>query len=241
MTNITCQPAGDTAIRVTFHEKVSPELNRNIKSFCKKLKEQAVKGVIEWVPAYHSVIVYYHPYHISYENLRDILLNLANKDLQLDEESSTLVKIPVLYGGKIGPDIVQVAENSGLSEQNVIEKHSSVDYLIYMIGFLPGFPYLGGLPETLATPRLNNPRSHVPEGSIGIAGNQTGIYPLASPGGWNLIGKTPVQLFNPDREEPFLYRAGDRIRFVPISKRDYDKIKKQVVHNTFQIEKEVIG
>ncbi|MFD1361885.1 5-oxoprolinase subunit PxpB [Lentibacillus salinarum] len=240
MTTITCQPVGDTAIRIQFNENVSPELNRQIRAFCKRLSDFNVKGVTEWVPAYNAVHVYYQPYFISYEKLHAILHDMTYSDSAYQKETVTLVKIPVLYGGKAGTDIAQVAGNSGLSEQRVIEKHAGVDYLIYMIGFLPGFPYLGGLPEDLATPRLVNPRSHVPEGSVGIAGNQTGIYPLASPGGWNIIGRTPVKLFDPDREEPFLYRAGDRIRFVPISKREYDRIEKHVQHNTFQIEKEVI-
>ncbi|QKY71712.1 5-oxoprolinase subunit PxpB [Lentibacillus sp. CBA3610] len=234
------QPVGDTAIRINFNEDVSPDLNREIRSFCKRLREHAIKGVTEWVPTYRSVVVYYHPYQISYKTMRDTLLDLAGGDLYVDDETVTLVKIPVLYGGCAGSDLAHVAANNGLSEQKVVDIHSGTDYLIYMIGFLPGFPYLGGLPEVLATPRLDNPRSSVPEGSVGIAGNQTGIYPLTSPGGWNLIGKTPVKLFDPHRDDPFLYQAGDRIRFVPISESDYDSIEKQVRNQAFQIEKEVI-
>ncbi|GAA0435351.1 5-oxoprolinase subunit PxpB [Lentibacillus halophilus] len=240
MTTITCQVAGDAAIRIQFNEEVSPELNRKIRAFCKRLSDHAVRGVTEWVPAYHTVHVYYEPDVVSYENLHDRLLDIAYSDSECPKETVTRVKIPVLYGGKAGPDIAQVADSSGVSEQRVMEKHAGVDYLIYMIGFLPGFPYLGGLPEDLATPRLDNPRSHVPEGAVGIAGSQTGIYPLASPGGWNIIGRTPVKLFDPSRDDPFLYRAGDRIRFVPISEREYERIETHVQNNTFQIEKEVI-
>lgn len=240
MTNVTCQPAGDTSIRILFNEDVSPELNRQIRSFCNQLREHAMTGITEWVPSYQAVHVYYQPYYMSYETIRDFVFELASRDVHTGTETVTIVKIPVLYGGDTGADMTHVAANSGLSEQKVKERHSGVDYLIYMLGFLPGFPYLGGLPEELNTPRLDNPRNSVPEGAVGIAGNQTGIYPLASPGGWNLIGTTPVKLFDADRDEPFLFRAGDRIRFVPIAESEYKTIAKQVNNQTFQVEKEVI-
>ncbi|WP_010531691.1 5-oxoprolinase subunit PxpB [Lentibacillus jeotgali] len=237
---ISCDPVGDAAIRIKFNEDVTPTLNRKIRSFCRRLSHQAVEAIIEWVPSFDSVTVYYSPYHMSYETIRNMLLELASGDMLLGEDTKMLVKIPVFYGGSAGPDLEKVAKKSGLSVNEVIEKHSGVDYLIYMIGFLPGFPYLGGLPKELATPRLDNPRSSVPAGSVGIAGSQTGAYPLASPGGWNLIGQTPVKLFDPDRDAPFLYQAGDKIRFVPVSESDYRTIEKQVHNNTFQVEKEVI-
>ncbi|SFD90530.1 inhibitor of KinA [Lentibacillus persicus] len=240
MAGIKCQPAGDTAMRVQFNEDVSPELNRKISAFCKRLDEENVKGVTEWVPAYQAVHVYYNPYFISSERLEAILLDIGISDSMHHKETVTLVKIPVLYGGEAGPDLTHVAENSGLSEREVIERHSEGDYLIYMMGFLPGFPYLGGMSDELATPRLDTPRDIVPEGSVGIAASQTGIYPLASPGGWQLIGRTPVKLFDPNRDEPFHFEAGDKIRFLPISEREYERIDNQVQAGMFQIKKEVI-
>ena len=133
-----------------------------------------------------------------------------------------VVEIPVFYGGSYGEDLKDVAAHAGLTEEEVIKLHSSVDYNIYMLGFLPGFPYLGGLDPKLFTPRLDNPRTKIPEGSVGIGGEQTGIYPLESPGGWRLIGRTPLKLYDPDREQPFLYQAGDYIRFVPITAEEYE-------------------
>jgi KipI family sensor histidine kinase inhibitor len=131
------------------------------------------------------------------------------------------VEIPVCYGSDFGPDIETVADTNQLTVAQVIELHSEPEYLIYMVGFTPGFPFMGGLSEKLHTPRLETPRTLVPEGSVGIANNQTGIYPVASPGGWQLIGRTPVKLFAPGRKNPFLYQAGDRIKFKPISAAEY--------------------
>ncbi len=132
------------------------------------------------------------------------------------------MEIPVCYGNKFGPDMENVQKAHGLTMEQVILLHSTPEYLIYMIGFTPGFAFLGGLDEKLYTPRLATPRMHVPEGSVGIANNQTGMYPIASPGGWQLIGKTPLKLFAPDRANPFLYKAGDKIKFKPISQIEYD-------------------
>ena len=134
------------------------------------------------------------------------------------------VEIPVCYGGELGPDIDTVAATNNLTVEEVIELHCEPEYLIYAVGFSPGFPFLGGLPERLYTPRLETPRTLVPGGSVGIANNQTGIYPVASPGGWQLIGRTPVKLFAPWRQNPFLYQAGDRLKFKPISTDEYDRI-----------------
>jgi len=138
------------------------------------------------------------------------------------------VEIPVCYGGEFGPDIQFVAEHNSITTDDVVRIHSGAEYQIYMIGFTPGFPFLGGLPKKLHTPRLETPRSFVPKGSVGIANNQTGIYPLASPGGWQLIGKTPLKLFTPERSNPFIYKTGDRIKFKPISAEDYIRLAEEV-------------
>lgn len=238
MANIVFQPLGDTGIRMEFQEKVSPELNRAIRTFCRRLEEKNISGVTEWVPTYNAVTVYYWPNRIGYEELREELSALTEVESEVREESPEKIYIPTLYGGEVGGDLPKVAQINGLTEQEVVDIHSGTDYLIYMMGFLPGFPYLGGMSKKIAAPRLDTPRTRVPAGTVGIAGEQTGIYPLESPGGWNLIGRTPVKLFNPDSEQPFLFRAGDSIRFYPISEKEYEQIRKDVENGRYEVKRE---
>lgn len=236
--NIDFQPLGDTGIRVQFKAQVSPELNRMIQNFCRLLKKENIAGVVEWVPAFDTVSIYYSPNELTYHDLCDTLSSLSLDEIETNEAETKLVFIPTLYGGEAGFDLPKVARLHQLPEKKVIEIHSKTDYLIYMMGFLPGYPYLGGLSESIATPRLETPRTKVPAGSVGIAGGQTGIYPLESPGGWNIIGRTPVALFDRTREEPFLYQTGDSIRFVPISENEYRAIEQQVKSKTHKVKKE---
>ena len=152
---------------------------------------------------------------------------------EIEIPPSPVLEIPVLYGGEMGPDLPFVAEHAGLSEEEVIRIHSSTEYLIYMLGFTPGFTYLGGMSEKIATPRLKQPRVKIPAGSVGIAGTQTGVYPIDSPGGWQLIGRTPVKMYDPDRETPILPEAGQYIKFYPVTQEEYDAIRKEVDAGTF--------
>ena len=181
-----------------------------------------MKGIVETVPTFRSLMVTYDPSEISFEQLKKELSGISVEESAGQETPHHVVEIPVCYGGSYGEDLKDVAAHAGLTEEEVIRLHSSVDYNIYMLGFLPGFPYLGGLDPKLFTPRLDNPRTKIPEGSVGIGGEQTGIYPLESPGGWRLIGRTPLKLYDPGREQPFLYQAGDYIRFVPITAEEYE-------------------
>lgn len=227
MSSVETFPLGDSAICVKFIEAVSPELNQRIRQFCGQLEHEKWEGISEWVPAYETVTVYYSPLRTSYQKLSIKLTQLADSiGFSVAESSGSpyLIYLPTLYGGRFGKDLPQVAKANGLSEKEVIDLHTGTDYLVYMMGFLPGFPYLGGMSEEIATPRLENPRSRVPSGSVGIAGEQTGVYPIESPGGWNLIGRTPIKLFDSSREEPFLFQAGDRIRFVPIEDEEYKSL-----------------
>lgn len=159
---------------------------------------------------------------------------LVKVEVKAGETCKRIFEIPVCYGGEYGPDIANIAEHAGLTEEEVIRIHSSKDYLIYMLGFLPGFTYLGGLDERLHTPRLANPRIRISAGSVGIGGSQTGIYPLDSPGGWQLMGMTPVKTYDPDREVPILVEAGDYIRFVPVDEEEYLRIKDAVERGEYQ-------
>lgn len=215
-------PAGDQALVVEFGQEISEELNRKVQILNQKITDRKIEGIVETVPTFRSLLVTYDPAVIGFQKLKQILEKIpADVDMSGDQ-GHHVVEIPVCYGGEFGEDLPDVAAHAGLSEEEVIRLHSEKEYNIYMLGFLPGFPYLGGLDPRLHTPRLANPRTKIPAGSVGIGGEQTGIYPLDSPGGWRLIGRTPLKLYDPDREEPFPYQAGDYIRFVPITREEYE-------------------
>lgn len=214
--------AGDRALVVEFGNAIDEKLNERVQFLNKNIEKAGVKGVVETVPTFRSLMVIYDPAAVSFEKLKKVLEYIPADGSKEEKEERRVIEIPVCYGGEFGEDLPDVAAHTGLSEEEVIRLHSARAYNIYMLGFLPGFPYLGGLDKRLHTPRLQNPRTRIPAGSVGIGGEQTGIYPLDSPGGWRLIGRTPLKLYDPDREEPFLYQASDYIRFVPITKEEYE-------------------
>ncbi|HIW39507.1 MAG TPA: 5-oxoprolinase subunit PxpB [Candidatus Eubacterium pullicola] len=226
--------AGDSALLIEFEQKIAPEINAQITAFVHLLKEQHIEGVTDLIPAFASLLINYDPRVIGYKDLKARIEELLKIEVSEEASEARVFEIPVCYGGEYGPDIANIAENAGLSEQEVIEIHCSKDYLIYMLGFLPGFVYLGGLDERIHTPRLANPRISIHAGSVGIAASQTGIYPLNSPGGWQLLGMTPVKTYDPERETPILVEAGDYIRFVPVTEEEFLKIKKQVDDGTYE-------
>lgn len=208
-------------------DAIEPDVNLKVRALAEVLQNMAVRGLLEIVPTYRSVLLVYDPMLTEPRFLMD-MVRLAEQRLPGTKlPPHRIVEIPVCYGGEFGPDMEFVAAYHGLSVEAVIQIHSSQDYQIYMMGFTPGFPFLGGLPEVLATPRLETPRLLVPAGSVAIAANQTGIYPIASPGGWRIIGRTPLRLFRPELSEPFLYRAGDIIRFKPISAQEFHLLAAQ--------------
>ncbi len=216
--------AGDRGLMVEYGDCIDPAVNMKVRSMAGIIEQNPPQGLLEVVPSYRSLLLVYDPARTSVANLQTQLTALEQR---LDEAAipeSRVVEIPVCYGGECGPDIEIVAQHNDLTVEQVIQIHSEPEYLIYMVGFTPGFPFLGGLRETLHTPRLETPRTLVPEGSVGIANAQTGVYPIASPGGWQLIGRTPLKLFAPQREPPILYQAGDRIQFKPIARDEYDRI-----------------
>ncbi len=226
--------AGDSALLIEFEQKIAPEINAQITAFVHLLKEQHIEGVTDLIPAFASLLINYDPRVIGYKDLKARIEELLKIEVSEEASEARVFEIPVCYGGEYGPDIANIAENAGISEQEVIDIHCSKDYLIYMLGFLPGFVYLGGLDERIHTPRLANPRISIPAGSVGIAASQTGIYPLNSPGGWQLLGMTPVKTYDPERETPILVEAGDYIRFVPVTEEEFLKIKKQVDDGTYE-------
>lgn len=234
MQNIRILTAGDSSLLVEFGKEISPEINRKITATVQMMKEQHIEGVVDVIPAFCSLLINYDPRVISYEDIRERIQNIVKLDAQAGADIKRVYEIPVCYGGEYGPDLDNIAEHAGLTKEEVIEIHSSRDYLIYMLGFLPGFTYLGGLDERIHTPRLANPRIKINAGSVGIGGSQTGIYPLDSPGGWQLMGMTPVKTYDPKREKPILVEAGDYIRFVPVDEEEYKRIKELVDRGEYE-------
>jgi KipI family sensor histidine kinase inhibitor len=234
MQNIRILIEGDSSLLVEFGKEISPDINRRITAVVQLLKEQHIEGVVDLIPAFCSLLINYDPRVISYEEISERVHAIIKLDARAGEQRKRVYEIPVCYGGEYGPDIDNIAEHAGLSVDEVIKIHSSRDYLIYMLGFLPGFCYLGGLDERIHTPRLANPRIKINAGSVGIGGSQTGIYPLDSPGGWQLMGMTPVKTYDPERDVPILVEAGDYIRFVPIDEDEYKRIKDQVDRGEYQ-------
>ncbi|HEX9108614.1 MAG TPA: 5-oxoprolinase subunit PxpB [Longimicrobiales bacterium] len=214
------EPLGDGGALVRFGDRIDEAAERLVRAACAVLDADPVPGSIELVPAFTSVAVFYDPARVGtatpYARVAAALeQRLAGLGVT-DAPPGRMLEIPVRYGGEAGPDLEAVAQHAGLDAQEVVRLHSAGDYLVHMVGFAPGFPYLGGLDERLHCPRRAVPRTLVPAGSVGIGGSQTGVYPLESPGGWQIIGRTPLALFDPAREPAALLRPGDRVRFLPL-------------------------
>ena len=212
-----CYPLGDSAVIIQFDDKISLAINQKIGAICRFLDEYTFEGFIEYVPAFSSIAIYYQPDKVSYQELEEMIEEMMSSLSDSDAiPPSPVIEIPVMYGGEWGPDLDFVAAHNKLSPEDVISIHSNTDYLVYMIGFAPGFPYLGGMDERIATPRRDNPRASIFPGAVGIGGMQTGVYPIETPAGWQIIGRAKVDLFDKESEHPVLLKAGDRVRFVPV-------------------------
>lgn len=227
MADMKILPAGDRALVADFGNVISEDVNRKVNALKKVLLAEKVAGVREMIPTYRSLLVEYNPAVISMQALRARIEAADIEGAAAETEKRRVLEIPCCYGGQYGEDLAGLAELTGLSEKEIIDIHAGTEYRVYMLGFLPGFVYLGGMDERIAAPRLNSPRVSIPAGSVGIGGSQTGVYPMASPGGWRLIGMTPVSFYDPKRENPVLCEAGDYIRFVPISPEEYEQQKKE--------------
>lgn len=227
-------PGGDSALFIEFGDGVDPELNRRVRRLLLAIQGAGLPGVVEVVPAYRSLLVHYRPRDTSPAELRARLEVLVKRAEVGEFPEPGVTEVPTVYGGEYGPDLEFVARHSGLSREEVVRLHAGKAYLIYMLGFIPGFPYLGSLSPRIATPRLETPRTNIPAGSVGIGGSQTGIYPAQSPGGWRLIGRTPLELFCPRKEPPALLQMGDYVRFVPITEQEFKSIRKEVEQGTFR-------
>jgi len=226
--------SGDSTVIVKLGNDISPEINKKVRAFSAGIKEKSIQGVVEIVPSYNCISVIYDPSVISLKKLVSMLRKIEKNDLTLSAEKTQTVHIPTVYGGDYGPDLGYVCAYNSLTPEDVVRIHSEQKYLIYMMGFTPGFPYLGGVNESIATPRKEIPRERIPAGSVGIAGNQTGIYPLVTPGGWQIIGKTPLKLFDAGKENPFLLKPGQYLKFEHISESEYLKIEKEIEQGIYE-------
>ena len=212
---------GDCAVSVEFGQEISLEINHKVMALKMVLEQKPIRGIVELIPTYCSLLIQYDPMDLRYGQLRDRLEALVTQLDEVEMPPKQVVEIPVAYGGEYGPDLGEVARAHNISEEDVIKLHSEPEYPIYMLGFVAGFPYLGGMNKAIATPRKKSPRLKIEAGSVGIAGEQTGIYSVESPGGWQIIGRTPLKLYDVNRNEPVLLKAGQYIKFKPITKEEF--------------------
>jgi KipI family sensor histidine kinase inhibitor len=231
-------PSGDKGILIKFGDHIDERLNLIIKNYVEKIKEENFPWIEEIVPSFTDVMVLYSCEHIRYFEAKRILMSYFEVEERMSKIETRIVNIPVLYGEDYGIDIIDVASMNGLSVRDVINIHTESRYLVYMLGFTPGFPYLGGLDERLHTPRLKTPRKVIQAGSVAIRGEQRGVYPIDSPGGWRIIGRTPLKLFDMDREPPALLRQGDYIQFFEINAVEFEEIEKQLQEGCYELEVE---
>jgi len=217
---------------MTFGDAIAESTLREITAVVARLDQKRLPWIVDLVPAFTSLAVHYDPRLVQrpadrtpYEAVLESLRSIAHNTRAANAEPRAPVEVPVCYGGDFGPDLGEVAAKHQMSVDDVVTLHTGAEYLVYMVGFMPGFAYLGGLDERIATPRRSSPRTAVPAGTVGIGGQQTGVYPLVSPGGWNLIGRTPLHMFDPAREPPTMLATGDRVRFRAISLDEFAAIE----------------
>jgi len=231
--------AGDCGITIEFENTISEDVNRQVVELKNAVENNETDGIIALVPTYRSLLIQYDSSKITYQTLIEFISQAIKNIGRNKSTKSKIYVIPVCYGGDYGPDIETVSTENALDISSVIDIHSSKDYRIYMLGFTPGFPYLGGMDKRIETARLEKPRTKIYAGSVGIAGGQTGIYPIDSPGGWQIIGRTPLKLFDRTKGQPFLLEAGAYIRFKPIDVDTFNKIEAEIEQGVYRPEIEI--
>ena len=205
---------GDSAVLIQLGEEIDPAVNQRVHALASLIETSSVTGIVETVPAYATLLVHYDSLVLSFSQIKNHLREIINQVKETTDHTPRLIEVPVQYGGEYGIDLESVASHLRMNVEDVIRVHSEKIYTVYMMGFTPGYPYMGKLDDALIMPRLETPRTRVPAGTVAIAGSQTGIYSIESPGGWNLIGWTPLKLFDPESEAPFLSAPGDEVKFV---------------------------
>lgn len=231
-----CKFVGDRSILVKFEEEISWEVNEKVRGLNFMLQESSLPEIVDIIPAYCSLLIIYDPFTTDRENLLKKVQRLTEDIKTIELPKPREITIPVKYGDEEGPDLEFVADYNDLTIKEVIDIYSTAEYRVFMLGFTPGFPYLGGMSKKISTPRLKEPRKSIPGGSVGIAGEQTGIYPISSPGGWRIIGKTPLNLFDVEKDPAFLLSVGDIIKFTSVKKEKYEEIKNKVNFGEFEAE-----
>ena len=224
MDPVTIIAAGDAALVVELPQRVDPEINARLIQMAEALRQRAGGVIRDAVVGYCTLTVYFDPLRVDASWLAGEILDVAKEDPPDGYEQGSTIEVPVCYGGELGPDLADVARACGCSEEEVVRLHTEVMYRVYVVGFVPGFAYMGVVDDRLALPRRTSPRTKVPAGSVAIAAGQTGIYPIETPGGWHLLGRTPIRPFDPGRPEPVLFRPGDRVRFRAIDRRTFDQL-----------------
>jgi inhibitor of KinA len=225
---------GEQGIVVELAETIDPAVNARVHALARAVSSRLGSEVLEVVPAYRSLLVIHDPLRVPRARLVRRIERLAADVAEAPAPGMRRVlRLPVCYGGELGPDLADVARHAGLPPDEVIALHAEPVYRVYMLGFTPGFPYLGGMSPRISCPRLPTPRTRIPPGSVAIGGAQTGVYPVESPGGWRLVGRTPARLFDPGSRAPFLLAAGDGLRFAPVSRETFDSLAEEVARGTW--------
>lgn len=220
-------PYGDSALLINFEQKIDAEINQNVIALHRALEVSGIPGITFLIPAYCSITIGFDNEITSFEELKAIIDSFAKEEMNQPTDSLTrIVKIPVCYESPFKLDMLDVMEHTQLSRKNIISLHTSITFRVYMLGFVAGFAYMGKLPKALQCSRKDNPRLKVPEGAVGLAGLQTGIYPTEAPGGWQIIGRTPLKMFDHDQPSPSLLQPGDQVQFKAIDKQKFYEIEK---------------
>jgi inhibitor of KinA len=237
---VTFLPSGDTAIVIEFGDQIDRAVSEQVLRLGARVRQAGIAGILETVPTFRSLLVHYDPLRITAAALIETIQALPSDESKL-EQNRILWHVPVCYEGELAPDLESVAERIGLTPEAVVALHSGTDYHVYMIGFLPGFPYMGDLPAPLVLPRRSDPRVRVPPGAVAIAMAMTAIYPLQSPGGWHLLGTTPIRLFDLTWPAPALFAPGDAVRFEPVNRAMFDDVQAAVERGDYQVRHERLG
>ncbi|MCC8105380.1 MAG: 5-oxoprolinase subunit PxpB [Clostridiales bacterium] len=233
--NVKFLTASDRAVSVVFGDEISLEVNTKVKMLAQELEKHPIEGMIEYSPAYSSLMVHYQPDVIRYRELVEELKDRIARMTPISEEEQIIKEVPILYGGELGPDLEYCAELEKVTPEELIRRHSEPIYYVYMLGFAPGHPYMARFEDPFGFKRRSEPRVNIPARSVVVQLNLSDLIPFDQPCGWNIIGSTPLELYDASKENPFLLNAGEWVKHVPVTKEEYDEIRRQVIAGTYQV------